>query len=80
MSNKQVPEWVKIVYRGIRAAIASGIAQIILIPDWQSQPERTLLIAFLTGFIPAFGMWTRDQLDKYFGFKPDGLVQKIMPF
>ena len=79
-SKKQFPEWARILYRGVRSAIAAGIAQMILIPDWQSAPERTLLVAFVAGFLPSFGMWVRDQVDKFFGWKPDGIVQKVMPF
>ena len=77
--KKEFPEWAKILYRGVRAAVAAGIAQMVLIPDWQSQPERTLGVAFITGFLPSFGMWLRDQLDTWFGWKPNGIVQRTMP-
>lgn len=77
--TKEAPEWVRILYRGVRAAIAAGIAQVILIPDWQSAPERTLLVAFITGFLPSLGMFLRDKVDELFGWKPDGIVQRVMP-
>jgi len=79
MASKVFPEWAKILYRGVRAAVASGIAQIVLIPDWQAAPERVLLIAFITGFLPSFGMWGRDQLDNLFGWDEKSLVQRLMP-
>jgi len=79
MAKKEFPEWAKILYRGVRAAVAAGIAQVILIPDWQAAPERTLLVAFVTGFLPAFGMWLRDRLDEWFGFDEKSLVQKALP-
>ena len=80
MATKIVfPEWAKILYRGVRGAVAAGIAQIIMIPDWQNVPERTLALAFLAGFIPAFGMWLRDKLDDWFGFDEKSLVAKTMP-
>ncbi len=77
--KKGVPEWVKILYRGVRAAIASGIAQVILIPDWQNAPERTIGIAFISGFLPSFGMYLRDKVDEWFGWRPNGVVQRTMP-
>ena len=73
------PEWAKILYRGIRAAIAAGIAQIVLIPDWQAQPERTLGLAFVVGFLPAFGMWARTLLDEKFGYDEKSLIARVMP-
>ena len=73
------PEWAKILYRGVRAAIAAGIAQIVLIPDWQQAPERTLLVAFVAGFLPSLGMFLRDKVDVWFDWKPDGIVQRLMP-
>lgn len=79
MTKKQFPEWVKILYRGLRSAVGAGIAQVVLVPDWQLQPERTLLIAFVAGFVPAFGMWLRDKLDEWFGFDEKSLIQKVMP-
>ena len=82
MAVKEFPEWARILYRGIRAAIAAGIAQIILLkPDW-SKPEeslRTLAVAFVTGFIPAFGMWLRDFLDEKFGKDEKSVVARVMP-
>jgi hypothetical protein len=80
MAKKEFPEWAKILYRGVRSAIAAGFAQVVLVPDWQSQPQRTLLIAFVTGFLPSFGMWLRDKVDEWFGWDEKSLVQKVMPF
>ena len=67
MAVKQFPEIYKILYRGLRAAVGAGLAQVVLVPDWQSAPERTLLVAFVAGFLPALGMWARVMLDKWFG-------------
>ena len=78
MATKNFPEAYRILYRGFRAAIAAGIAQIVLIPDWQSQPGRTLLVAFLTGFLPSGGMWLRDKVDEWFGWDEKHLVNKLM--
>ena len=79
MAKVIFPEWAKILYRGVRAALAAGIAQIVLIPDWQSAPERTILVAFVTGFLPSFGMWLRDRVDGWFGWDEKSLVQRTMP-
>ena len=73
------PEWAKILYRGIRAAIAAGIAQIVLIPDWRDAPEKVLLVAFVAGFLPSLGMFLRDKVDEWFDWKPDGIIQRLMP-
>lgn len=81
-AKKEFPEWVRIFYRGIRAAVGAGIAQAILLrPDWSVPEEalRTLLVAFLAGFIPAFGMWLRDWLDAQFDQDEKSLVQRAMP-
>lgn len=77
--KKEFPEWAKILYRGLRAAIGAGIAQIVLIPDWQSVPERTLMLSFLAGFLPALGMYLRDQVDKWFDWDEKSLFQRLMP-
>lgn len=80
--KKEFPEWAKILYRGVRAGIAAGMAQAWLLqPDW-TEPEvafRTVGVAFVAGFTPAFGMWLRDQVDAWFGWQPNGLVQRFMP-
>jgi len=82
MPSKQFPEIYRIFYRGIRAAIGAGLAQAILLrPDW-SKPEeagKTLLVAFVAGFLPAFGMWLRDWLDNKMGFDEKSLIAKVMP-
>ena len=79
MTVKKFPEWARILYRGVRAAVAAGIAQVVLVPDWQSQPERILLVSFVTGFLPSFGMWLRDILDEKFGYDEKSVVQRVMP-
>ena len=76
---KQFPEWAKILYRGVRAAVGAGLAQVILVPDWQSAPERVLFVAFLAGFLPAFGMWARTLLDEKFGYDEKSLIARVMP-
>ena len=82
MKDKQFPEIYKVFYRGIRAAVGAGLAQTILLrPDW-SKPEdagKTLLVAFVAGFIPAFGMWLRDWLDSEMGFDEKSIIAKAMP-
>ena len=79
MAVDKFPEWARILYRGVRAAVGAGIAQILLLPDWRVAPERTLLIAFVAGFLPAFGMFLRDKLDEWFVFNEKSLIQKTMP-
>ena len=79
IATQQFPEWAKILYRGVRAAVGAGIAQMVLIPNWQQAPERTLLVAFVAGFLPSLGMYLRDKVDEWFGFDEKSLVQKLMP-
>lgn len=82
MAEKKFPEWALILYRGVRAGVGAGIAQAILLqPDW-SKPEeawRTLGVAFLAGFIPAFGKWLRARLDEWFGYDETSKVAQFMP-
>lgn len=81
-AKKEFPEWAKILYRGVRAAVGAGIAQALLLkPDWGNPEEawRTLAVAFLAGFIPAFGMWARDVLDEHFGQDEKSLSARVMP-
>lgn len=83
MTAKQFPEWAKILYRGVRAAVGAGMAQAWLLrPDWTNPEEafKTVAVAFVAGFIPAFGMWLRDRLDGWFGWTPQGVIQRVMPF
>lgn len=80
--KKQFPEWAKIAYRGVRAAVGAGISQMILLKPDLSNPEeafKTLSVAFLAGFIPAFGMFLRDWLDETFGLDEKSTIQKSMP-
>lgn len=82
MAKKQFPEIYRILYRGVRGAVAAGIAQALLLqPDWSDRKQAliTLFVAFLAGFIPAMGMWARDLLDELFGFDEKSVIQKIMP-
>lgn len=82
MAANQFPEWAKILYRGIRGAVGAGIAQVLLLqPDWSVPEEalRTLAVAFIAGFVPAFGMWLRDFLDEKFDQDEKSLVQRAMP-
>lgn len=80
--TKKFPEVYRILYRGLRGAVAAGIAQALLLqPDW-SDPKQaitTLFVAFLAGAIPALAMWGRDILDDMFGYDEKSLIQKIMP-
>lgn len=82
MAKKEFPEWAKILYRGVRSAVAAGLAQAWLLkPDWGNPEEalRTVAVAFVAGFIPAFGMWLRDWLDEQFDIDEKSLVAKVMP-
>jgi hypothetical protein len=82
MAKVKFPEIYRILYRGLRGAVGAGIAQAVLLqPDWsdRNQALMTLFVAFLAGFIPALGMWLRDQLDELFGFDEKSIVQKTMP-
>lgn len=82
MAKKEFPEWAKILYRGVRAAVGAGLAQAWLLqPDWNNPEEalRTVAVAFVAGFLPAFGMWLRDWLDEKFDLGEKSLVAKVMP-
>lgn len=75
-------EWIRIVYRGVRTAVAAGLASAWLVkPDW-SKPEealRVIGVAFASGFAVSFGMWFRDILDKEFGFDEKSLFNQLIP-
>lgn len=78
----EFPEIYRILYRGVRAAVGAGIAQALLLkPDWSNPEEawKTLAVAFLAGFIPAFGMWLRGVLDEHFGQDEKSLSARVMP-
>ena len=80
--TKKFPEGYRILYRGLRGAVAAGIAQALLLqPDWGNPKEAftTLFVAFLAGALPAMGMWARDLLDELFGYDEKSMIQKIMP-
>lgn len=75
------PEWARILYRGFRAAVGAGLAQAWLLkPDWSNPDEalRTVSVAFVAGFVPAFGMWLRDKLDDWFGWGEKSLAARTM--
>lgn len=71
------PEWKRIVWRGFRAAVASGVGAVVVLKvDW-SDPEvavRLVAGAFLSGFLVSAGMWVRDILGSKQGTK---LIDKI---
>jgi hypothetical protein len=80
--KKEFPEWARILYRGLRSAVGAGIAQVVVLqPNWSNQEEviRTVLVAFGAGFLPAFGMFLRDWLDKVFGLDEKSVVARTMP-
>lgn len=82
MAKKEFPEWARIAYRGVRAAVGAGIAQVIVLrPDLTNPQEaaKVIALAFLAGFLPALGMWARDMLDTHFGYDEKSLVQRVMP-
>lgn len=83
---KPFPEWAKILYRGIRAGISSGVAAIIALNfglgDIIEAPQKigiAALVAFGSGFLVAFGKWFRDFLDEKFGYDEKSLVARAMP-
>jgi hypothetical protein len=76
MATQQFPEWARILYRGARTAVVTAFAQAVTLKvDWAnpSDATRTLVVAFGSGFLVAFGMWLRDQ----FGEK--ATISKVMP-
>jgi len=82
MVKENFPEIYRILYRGIRAAVATGLTQAWLLkPDWGNLEEslRAVSVAFATGFVVSLGMWIRDFVDERFDWKPNGVVQRIMP-
>ena len=82
MTAKPFPEWVKTLYRGVRAAVSAGLAQAFLLkPNWSDPDEalRTVAVAFVAGFLPALGKVLREQLDAYFGWDSNSLPSKLMP-
>jgi hypothetical protein len=90
MTNKRFPEWMKTVYRGVRAGFSAGIvsaiAAIKILNLDLSKPKEvielltiTAITAFGSGFAVAFGKWIREVLDKKFGYDEKSLVAKIMP-
>ncbi len=90
MAEKKFPEWIRIVYRGVRTAVAAGVVSVgaqvaILKPDW-SEPGTafrmaavTVVVAFASGFLVSFGMWARDILDKYFDYDEKSVFARFMP-
>jgi len=81
-TKKEFPEWAIALYRGVRAAVGAGLAQVIILqPDWADSKDaiRTLAVAFVAGFIPAFGKWLRDWLDARFGYNEKSLIARVMP-
>ena len=80
--KNEFPEWAIALYRGVRAAVGAGLAQIIILqPDWANPEDavRTLAVAFLAGFMPAFGKFVRDWLDTKFGYNEKSLIARVMP-
>lgn len=83
--KKEYPEWVKTLYRGLRAGVAAGIASVTalkLILNQDIMNKETLIvvaIAFGSGFLVAFGKWLREWLDKTFGYDANSLIARIMP-
>lgn len=66
-SMKIYPEWKIYLWRLIRGAVATALGQtLILQVDWTDPDKatKTLLIAFVSGFIMALGVAIRDQADQ----------------
>ena len=80
--TKQFPEWIKTLYRGIRAGISAGLIAIwALKPDWTNLEDslRIVTITFGTAFLVGFGKWAREYLDKRFGYDNNSLIARIFP-
>lgn len=84
--KKEFPEWVKTLYRGVRAGVAAGISAVIalkLVVNEDIFSKQTLFVvatAFGSAFLVAFGKWFRAWLDEKFGFDEKSLPAKLMPF
>ena len=75
-------EWIRIIYRGVRTAVASGLALAWATKvDWTNLEDALKVVggAFLSGFIVSLGMWLRDILDSEFGFGEKSLLNRIIP-
>jgi hypothetical protein len=82
MATKQFPEWIKTVYRGVRAGISAGLIAIwAMKPDWNNLEDSLKIvgIAFGTAFLVAFGKWAREELDKAFGYDANSIIARIFP-
>jgi len=80
--KKQFPEWIKTLYRGIRAGVSAGIASVLILQINLNDPKEALkvvAVAFVSGFAVAFGKWAREYLDSQFGFDSNSIVAKAMP-
>lgn len=81
--NKQFPEWIKTLYRGVRAGLTAGVAAVLLLKIDLSDPQKAIQVvamAFATGFVVAFGKFLREWLDEKFGYDADSTIARIMPF
>lgn len=82
MASKQAPEWLILLYRGLRPAVASGIAQTLLLhPDWSDWQSswKNIAVIFFSGFLPVFGKWARERLDEWLGWDEKSLAARIFP-
>ena len=74
--KKEFPEWIKVLYRGMRTALVTAMTQtLVLQVDW-SKPEealRAMGVSLLSGFLVSLGMYFRDLLGE------KNVVSKIMP-
>lgn len=78
MAVKKVvfPEWVKVLYRGVRTALVTALTQtLVLKVDWTNPQEtlRAMGVSLLSGFLVSLGMWLRDQLGE------TNVISKVMP-
>lgn len=75
-AKKELPEWMRVAYRGVRTSVATAITQTLLLqPDWTDPKEglKTIAVSFASGFLVALAMWIRDQLGE------KHVVSKSMP-
>ena len=71
------PEWKRQLWRGFRTAVSVAVAQTALLKvDWSdpSAAIQAVSVAFISGFLVAFGMFVRDFLG---GKNQDAFIQKL---
>jgi len=81
--KKEFPEWIKTLYRGVRAGVSAGIVAVMALKLDLSDPQEAMKVVFVvfgTGFVVSFGKWLRELLDAKFGVDANSFIAKMMPF